>query len=87
MVSIRVQCYHCQSENVIRSGQTRNGQQRYRCKGCGRSFRDSPQSQGYSEAEKSLILRAYQERPSMRGIQRVFGVARPTLSAWLKKRP
>ena len=71
---------------MIRSGQTNNGKQRYHCKACGRTFRDSPQAKGYSEEEKERILRAYQERPSMRGIQRTFGVSRPTLIEWLKKR-
>ena len=39
----------------------------------------------YTEAEKERIINAYYERPSMRGIERVFGVARQTLAAWLKK--
>ena len=30
---------------------------------------------------------AYFERPSMRGISRIFGVSRNTLSKWLKKIP
>ena len=42
---------------------------------------------GYSDEQKELILRAYAERPSMRGITRIFGVSRPTLISWLKKRP
>lgn len=87
MVTLTVACYHCGSESVVRDGQTSNGKQRYKCKSCRRSFRESPQVNGYSEAEKELILRAYNERPSMRGLQRVFGVSRPTLISWLKKRP
>ena len=71
---------------MVRNGQTRNAKQRYKCKSCSRSFRESPQVNGYSEAEKELILRAYNERPSMRGLGRVFGVSRPTLISWLKKR-
>jgi transposase-like protein len=39
----------------------------------------------YSEERKSEILKAYEERPSMRGIERIFGVTRQTLSSWLKK--
>jgi len=87
MVTMQVMCYHCESDAVVRNGQTINGKQRYRCNSCRRSFRDSPQVNGYSEEEKELILRAYNERPSMRGLGRVFGVSRPTLIAWLKKRP
>jgi transposase-like protein len=39
----------------------------------------------YTEDEKERIINAYYERPSMRGIERVFGVARQTLAVWLKK--
>ena len=38
-----------------------------------------------TEAEKEQILAAYRERPSMRGIARVFGISRNTLAKWLKK--
>jgi len=39
--------------------------------------------QGYSLERKLEILRAYQERQSMRGIERTFGVMRKTLANWL----
>ena len=38
----------------------------------------------YTEEEKDLIIKAYQERSSMRGIERTHGVCRQTLSAWLR---
>ena len=38
----------------------------------------------YTEAEKEMIMNAYQERSSMRGVCRIFGVGFPTLSKWLK---
>ena len=72
---MQLRCYHCQSEAVVRNGQTSHGKQRYQCKSRRRSFRDSPQVNGYSESEKELILRAYNERLSMRGLGRVFGVS------------
>jgi len=37
------------------------------------------------EEKKGLIINVYQERSSMRGIERTFGVSRRTLSAWLKE--
>ena len=40
-----------------------------------------------TEAEIERILAAYRERPSMRGIARVFGISRNTLAKWLKKSP
>ena len=87
MVFQAVRCSHCAGEDVVRDGLTPGGKQRYKCKACGRVSRDSPQYERYSAAQKEQILRAYNERPSMRGIQRVFGVSRPTLIKWLKKRP
>lgn len=42
---------------------------------------------GYSEEKKAEILRAYEERSSLRGLARTFGVSRNTVTAWLKKKP
>ncbi|RYZ84700.1 MAG: IS1 family transposase [Proteobacteria bacterium] len=86
MVSTAVLCRHCGSEELVRNGHARNGKQMYKCKACGRNSRESSQHEKYTSEQKETIIRAYLERPSMRGIQRVFGVSRPTLSDWLKKR-
>ena len=80
-------CYHCGSTQTRKHGKTRNGKQRYWCGGCGRSFREDPDAPGYTETAKAQILRAYQERTSLRGLTRIFGVSRNTVSAWLKKSP
>lgn len=87
MITITIKRRHCGSDNLIRNGLTRNGKQRYHCKDCLRSSRDNPQPLGYSEAEREEILRAYEERSSLRGLTRAFGVARNTVSSWLKKKP
>jgi transposase-like protein len=78
-------CVHCDSERVIKRGRTRNGKQRYGCHECGRTFRENPQSNIYDPARKDEILRAYHERTSLRGLTRIFGVSRQTVSSWLKK--
>ena len=62
------------------------GKQRYICKDCGKMSRDNPAPNGYSSKEREQILRAYQERSSLRGLTRTFGVARNTVSRWLKKK-
>jgi transposase-like protein len=54
------------------------------CKECNRASLENP-DYGYSEERKEEIIRAYQERSSMRGVSRTFGVARNTLASWLKK--
>jgi len=78
-------CRHCGGINVIRHGYTRKGNQRYRCRTCVRSFVEDPDSAAYDPARKEQILRAYHERASLRGISRIFGVSRNTLTRWLKK--
>ncbi len=86
MVTITVLCQHCQSQNIIRYGLAPNGKQRYLCRDCGRRSRDHPTSTAYSAEERELILRAYDERSSLRGLTRTFGVARNTVTEWIKKR-
>ena len=80
-------CYHCGSTQVIRHGRSRYGKQRYKCHGCARCFTPEPGSSAYDEATKARILRAYHERSSLRGLTRIFGVSRNTVTSWLKKKP
>jgi transposase-like protein len=86
MVTIQLTCRHCGSENIVRNGMTSNAKQRFLCKDCGKRSRQNPQPNGYTEEEREEILRAYQERSSLRGLARTFGVSRNTVSGWLKKR-
>jgi len=86
MVTKIIKCYHCGSENIVRHGLTKNGKQRYLCRDCQRSSREDPQPNGYTEQQREQILRAYEERSSLRGLTRTFRVARNTVSSWLKKK-
>ncbi|HHW78531.1 MAG TPA: IS1 family transposase [Xanthomonadaceae bacterium] len=86
MVTITLRCPYCESERLVKYGVTPNGQQRYRCGACGRQHRERPGSNAYSAAARETILRAYEERSSLRGLSRTFGVSRNTVTAWLKKR-
>lgn len=80
-------CTHCDSTQVIRHGFSRYGKQRYKCHSCGRCCTSESGSNAYDEATKERILRAYQERTSLRGLTRIFGVSRNTVNSWLKKTP
>jgi len=83
---VQLTCYYCGSDHLARNGLTQNGKQRYLCAACGRTSRDQPQANGYTEEERERILRAYHERSSLRGLTRTFGVTRNTVAGWLKKR-
>jgi transposase-like protein len=85
MVTITICCQHCGSKELVRNGYAPNGKQRYRCKVCKRQSRENPAPNGYTEERREEIIRSYQERSSMRGLTRTFGVSRNTVKVWLKK--
>src|SRR5258708_7577809 len=62
-----------------------HGKQRYRCHACGRQSRENPTPHASPESRREEILHAYQERSSLRGLTRTFGVSRTTVSSWIKK--
>jgi transposase-like protein len=82
--TITYKCRRCQSGNIVKNGHNGQGKPQYWCKDCGMRgvLYLNPR---YTEAEKEQIIAAYHERPSMRGIERIFGVSRQTLANWLKK--
>ncbi len=85
MVTITVCCQYCGSKDLVRNGHAPNGKQKYRCKSCKRQSRENPATNGYTEERREEIIRSYQERSSLRGLTRTFGVARNTVKDWLKK--
>ena len=87
MVTLLVSCSHCQSTEIVRNGAAADGRQRYRCHNGGRRSTAAARPNGYTEEQRELILRAYQERSRLRGLARTFGVSRNTVTSWLKKKP
>ncbi len=85
MVTITLHCPHCQSDALVRNGHAPNGKQLYRCRSCGRQSRENPTPNAYPQARREEILHAYQERSSLRGLTRTFGISRTTVSTWIKK--
>lgn len=85
MVTVTVKCIHCGSEDVVRNGRAPNGKQKYRCRACKKQSREHPTPNAYPEERREEILRAYEERSSLRGIERTFGVSRTSVISWIKK--
>jgi len=86
MITITLHCPHCQSEALVRNGRAPNGKQKYLCRACHRQSREGPSPHTYPEERREEILSAYQERSSLRGLERTFGVSRTTILAWIKKK-
>lgn len=82
---ITYKCTRCGSENIRKNGYTSGRKQKFHCKDCNRYGTLFPFKK-YTEEKKEAILKAYEERTSMRGIQRVFGPCYHTLSRWLKEK-
>lgn len=84
-VQHQLTCRHCGSGDIVKYGLAPNGKQKYRCHACGRQSRENPAPNGYRPERRDEILRAYQERSSLRGLERTFKVHRATVIRWIKK--
>ena len=82
--TVRYSCRSCGSTNIIRNGTNKCGNPQYHCRGCG-VYRVLRPKERYTSEQKAQILRAYRERMSLRGLQRVFGVWRGTVLRWLER--
>ena len=78
-------CPKCGSLDIVKNGTDYKNEQKYHCHNC-RAYGTLNAQKGYTEEEKEQILKAYQERASMRGVSRIFGVARQILAKWLKEK-
>ena len=76
-------CRHCGSERLRKNGHANNGAQRAKCLECGRTFILEPKGPRYDQKFKDQVLSAYQDRMSLRGIKRTFGVCYQTVMVWL----
>ena len=74
-------CRSCGSSNIVSNGTNKAGSPQYHCKNCG-VYRVLSPRRRYSSEQKTTILKATQERVSLRGIQRIFGVHRQTVARW-----
>jgi transposase-like protein len=76
-------CRYCGSEHLRKNGHTVRGAQRAKCLDCQRTLVLDPKGPRYGPAFKEQVLAAYQDRMSLRGIKRTFGVCYQTVMVWL----
>jgi transposase-like protein len=77
-------CRHCDSANLIKSGIV-HGTQRYKCKDCEKTTRLDDGRLKYSPSKKLKVLKMYQEKMSIRSIERLEGVPNPLIIRWIKQ--
>ena len=76
-------CARCASERIRKNGHAGNGAQRARCLACARTFILQPKGARYDQRFKDQVVAAYQDRMSIRGITRTFGVCYQTVIRWV----
>jgi transposase-like protein len=90
MVSVPVQCPHCQSTAVIKAGKQANGTQRYQCQNgqCERRiFLLHYQHRGRVPEVRHQVVDLAIKGSGVRATARVLGISPTTVIAVLKKRP
>ena len=79
-----IQCPHCtSSEQQTKSGHTRTGSQRYKCRECQRLYTPEPKPLGYPDETKREAVRLYLEGTNFRRIGRVLGVNHQSVVNWV----
>ena len=79
-----IHCPHCSSpEQQTKSGHTRTGSQRYRCKDCARIYTPEPKPLGYPEETKREAVRLYLEGTNFRRIGRILSVNHQSVANWV----
>jgi transposase-like protein len=69
-VTITYHCRVCNSANIVRNGTNKCGSPQYHCK----AYRVLEPKRIHEKDEKAMVLRAYKERASMRGLERIFHI-------------
>ena len=81
------QCSKCGSTDLGKNGMdVHNRKQKYHCRSCNSYGTLNPQPR-YSDSQKEEALRVYEERASLRGVERALGICRQTVASWIKKSP
>ncbi|MEP7285659.1 MAG: hypothetical protein ABI947_07825 [Chloroflexota bacterium] len=76
-------CRVCGSENIVKNGTNKVGQAQYHCKDCGAYRVLEPQPNNKGQRRKYVLL-SYAESASLRGLTRIYGVARQTALKWIQ---
>ena len=86
MVSTRLSCIHCSSEDIVKYGKKPNGAQRLKCNHCKKLFQEAYINNGAKPETKSFIIKMSVNGSGIRDISRVLGVSQNTVMSVLKKR-
>ena len=81
--TITYTCRLCGNDNIIKNRTNKCGTPQYHCKDCG-VYRVLKSKERHSQETREQVLKAAQERVSLRGIERIFDVCRPSVAKWIQ---
>ena len=82
-----ITCPHCHCTDLQKNGHSENGTQRWRCKGCQRSFQLSYRYRAREPGVKQQIDHLTLNSSGVRDTARVLGINKNTVISHLKKTP
>ncbi len=86
MVTITLHCPRCGSDALVRDEHAPMASRSFAVTPAGAAAARTRLPTPRLQARREEIVHAYQERSSLRGLTRTFGVSRATVSSWIKKR-
>jgi IS1 family transposase/transposase-like protein len=81
--TITYTCRRCGSSDIVKNGTNKCGSPQYHCHACG-AYQTLQPKKSSAPHLKDWILKTYHERASLRGLERIFCVARQTVSRWIR---
>ncbi len=84
MASVLISCPSCSCEKIYRHGQSRNGEQRYRCRECGHCFQLDYRYKANKPGVTDKIIEMAMNGSGVRDTSRVLGISMTTVIAHLK---
>jgi transposase len=77
-------CKHCGSKERVKDGFVQ-GKQRYKCKECGKTYREGDKRERYSQEQRLRVIKWYLEGAGIMSIERVEGVPNPLIIKWIRR--
>ena len=79
-----IKCKHCGGEKRVNNGFV-NGKQRYKCKGCGKTYRAGDLREKYTNEKRLQVIKWYLEGAGIMSIERMEGVPNPLIIKWIRR--
>lgn len=77
-------CKYCGSEGRVKNGYVQ-GRQRYKCKGCGKTYRAGDLRERYTNEQRLRVIKWYLEGAGVMAIERMEGIPNPLIIKWIRK--